>query len=398
MRYRWSFLKWSNEYIVSSYRGMSTAQSLSHTQKLKVLKNAYLCEGKYKSSVELANDLARNIVYYDHKREASGLIVVNKPAGVPLKTSKDSIGLVDAMPELSQLLGLEKIHIVKSVQKLASGCVLLASKEQGINQIRRSLNRSWNDLCLNESYYALTYGNPRKSSVNETVDVLPKDFGKFRDPLTDKKISVPVIGRNLVSNRQLEIYRKDPNVKRITVNAQAVSKSVDGQNALVRIEPTSVQNSFLSVYCADLLSPIIGDHQYGYRAKMLLGKMVKVDPHLLPDASSNHQNLPSWLLSKLGLKSYEEHILPIHLHLGRVHLPGYFGGSTNLTVHAPPRPYFIGTAEMLDLNLPSTVFQDEEVRRYTQIRKRIKQKNPAVTIFAPDDDVENAFSNQEHST
>ena len=395
MRCRWSFLKWSNEYIVSScYRGMSTAESLSHAQKLKVLKNAYLAEGKYKSSVEMANDLAQNIVYYDPKKDTSGLIVVNKPAGVPLKTSKDSIGLEDAMPELSQLLGLEKIHVVKSVQKFASGCILLASKEQGVVQIRRSLNRSWNDFCLMESYYALTYGRPRKEGVSETVDVLPKDFGNFRDPLTEKQISEPVIERVLVSNRQLAIHRKDPNVKRITVKAQELSKSDSGQNALVRIEPTSVQNSFISIYCADLLSPIIGDHTYGYRAKMLLGKMVKVHPHLLPN-SNHQQNLPDWLLSKLGLKSYEEHILPFHLHLGRVHLSGYFGGSKNLTVHAPPRPYFIGTAEMLNLNIPNTVFQDEEIRYYSQIRKRIKQKKNAVTILAPDDDsAENVFSNQ----
>merc|ERR1712110_1239807 len=104
------------------------------TQKLKVLRDAYLFEGKYKSSQEMAKDLAKNIVYYDKKKDKSGLIVINKPAGVPLKTSKDAIGLEDAMPELSQLLGVEKITVVKSVHKYASGCVLLSSKEDRVNQ------------------------------------------------------------------------------------------------------------------------------------------------------------------------------------------------------------------------------------------------------------------------
>ena len=41
----------------------------------------------------MAQDLSKNIVYYDKKYDKSGLIVINKPAGVPLKSSKDAIGL-----------------------------------------------------------------------------------------------------------------------------------------------------------------------------------------------------------------------------------------------------------------------------------------------------------------
>ena len=83
---------------------------------------------------------------------------------------------------------------------------------------------------------------------------------------------------------------------------------------------------------------------------MLMGKMVKVDYTLLPDANSNLQNLPKTLLSKLGLHQYEEHLLPLHLHLGRVRLPDFFGYQKDLVIHAPPRPFFLGTAEMLNID------------------------------------------------
>ena len=82
--------------------------SMSTKDKLKTLRQAYGSEGKYQSSSELATHLAKNVLYFEPK-DKSGVIIVNKPAGVPLKTYKDDIGLEDAMPELSQILGVEKI-------------------------------------------------------------------------------------------------------------------------------------------------------------------------------------------------------------------------------------------------------------------------------------------------
>ena len=182
--------------VTESYRSFSTAQKMTDSKKLKILKNEYLSEGKYKSCQEMAKDLAKNIVYYDKKYDQSGLIAINKPAGLPLKTSKDAIGLEDAMPELAHLLGVEKIIVVKSVHKYASGCVLLASKEDRVKQIQRSVNRSGcNDSGFNRSFYALTNSIPRKESAREIVDVLKKEF-----LCHEVKHSEPVIERQLVSN------------------------------------------------------------------------------------------------------------------------------------------------------------------------------------------------------
>ena len=368
--------------VTKSCRSYSTAKEMTDSQKLKLLRNAYLFEGKYKSTKEMATDLAKNIVYYDKKRDKSGLIVINKPAGVPLKTSKDNIGLEDAMPELSQILGVEKIEVVKSVHKYASGCVVLTSKENRMGQITRAINRGgFNDIGFSRTYYALTNSIPRKDPNQETVDIVKKEFTVHG--ITHSK---PVIERQLMSNKKLRMQRNSYDTKRITVNSEVVTKSANGQSTLLRIEPTSEQNNFVWIYCADLLSPIIGDGLYGYRAKMLMGKMVKVDYQLLPDANSNLQTLPKAMLSKLGLKQYEEHMLPLHLHLGRLRLPDFFGASKDLTIHAPPRPYFLGTAEMLNIDIPTSLLEDTQVRKYGLIRSRVKQKRSSVEILEPNND------------
>ena len=62
----------SFRYVAENYRNYSTTPNVTSKQKLKILKDAYLCEGKYRSSVDMAQDLAQNIVYYDKKNDTSG--------------------------------------------------------------------------------------------------------------------------------------------------------------------------------------------------------------------------------------------------------------------------------------------------------------------------------------
>merc|ERR1711963_201624 len=122
-----------------------------------------------------------------------------------------------------------------------------------------------------------------------------------------------------------------------------------------RIEPLTRTNNFILVYCADLLSPVIGDQLFGYRVRLVSGKKVRVSPQQAPDANSKVQNLPQWMLQKIALNPGEEHVLPLHLHLGRVHFPRFFGKSRDLTIRALPRPYFLGTAEMLGINVQNEI-------------------------------------------
>ena len=101
-------------------RQMARRSNASNFEKLKLLKSLYMEEGKFSSPSDLANVLFQNVVYYPPKkigeecsmgspkkaRDNSGLLVVNKPAGVPLKTtSEGQIGLNDALPTLAEMLG-----------------------------------------------------------------------------------------------------------------------------------------------------------------------------------------------------------------------------------------------------------------------------------------------------
>ena len=37
------------------------------------------------------------------------------------------------------------------------------------------------------------------------------------------------------------------------------------------------------------------------------------------------QSLPPWMLQLMGLRPGDEDVIPVHLHLFRVHLPNYYG-------------------------------------------------------------------------
>ena len=86
---------------------------------------------------------------------------------------------------------------------------------------------------------------------------------------------------------------------------------------------------------------------YSYRVKSFMNKMIRVNTCHAPDGNANPSHLPEWLLKKLGLKPEEEGTLPLHLHLGRIYLPAYFGEKNDLCITSAPRPYFMGTAEFL---------------------------------------------------
>merc|ERR1712029_237117 len=169
--------------------------SLNSKDKLKTLKEAYASEGKYQSPSELARHLSNNVLYYEPKKDKSGVIIVNKPAGVPLKADKDGfIGLSEAMPELASIFGLQNISVVKSVQRFASGCVLLAGQEEGINRLKNCLNRSTNYNILDETFYAITNGLPRKKSTDEVADLRMekiRKIGMFQDSVFNLKSCLP---------------------------------------------------------------------------------------------------------------------------------------------------------------------------------------------------------------
>ncbi len=156
-----------------------------------------------------------------------------------------------------------------------------------------------------------------------------------------------MITRYLRSKTFLRQKREDS--LRYRVRLESLSHASAGPAALVRMESTSVRHNFPAVYLADMLSPMLGDRFYSYRARLLMGHMARVSHRNSPHAF--HQSLPGWMLHALGLTEAETALLPKHLHLARTHLPHYFGKERNLSVFADPPEFFSRTLEALDIKV-----------------------------------------------
>ncbi len=100
-----------------------------------------------------------------------------------------------------------------------------------------------------------------------------------------------------------------------------------------------------------MLSPMLGDRFYSYRARMLMGHMTPISHKHSPH---NHtQVLPGWMLEALGIKASETALLPKHLHLMRVHLPSYRGKGKDLNIYANPPEFFLSTSHALGVKVPN---------------------------------------------
>ena len=99
-----------------------------------------------------------------------------------------------------------------------------------------------------------------------------------------------------------------PSISRVHVHSAVVSRSGRGPAALVSVQPTSTSGHFALVYLADLLSPVLGDEVYGYRAKMIMGVMTRVGheraPHVPKEARLSIKNFG--FLGKMRLHSCHE--------------------------------------------------------------------------------------------
>ena len=172
----------------------------------------------------------------------------------------------------------------------------------------------------------------------------------------------PVITRDLRSKNFLKKQKAD--VKRYKVRLDTLGKSEAGPAAIVKLQMSSTRHNFAAVYLSDMLSPLLGDRFYSYRARPLMGHMTRIShrnsPHAFTSSAPPLQTLPDWMLLALGLPASKTALLPKHLHLARTHLPGYLvregpGGSRDLTVYAEPPEFFMRTAEALKIEVGLSV-------------------------------------------
>lgn len=346
--------------------------------------SVYKNEGFFHSKTLLAKQLHDNIVFNDSK--CSGLIVVNKPFGLSLLPGEtEDVSLTCALPELASHLNVSNISVIKSSGRFISGCTLLnAGGERTLKHVTKCMTKNRANRKLWAKYLAITNGIPRISGVLETVDVSLETI-KTKKNLKGGTYKEPVIQRELVSSTKIRVGKKygknretnSLQMNRVSVVADIVARSRGNLTALVSIQPSGNEWNFICAYMANLLSPIIGDSQFSYRVKTILGNPVKVSHENSP-IGHNTNNLSRVLLGQLGVNPLDEIHLPVHLHHFRTHLAGFFG-QEDLNIYAPLPKYFVNSTNSLEINLSYKELEtsDEILENsfaHRKDRKNIKSK------------------------
>lgn len=155
-------------------------------------------------------------------------VVVNKPAGIAVQNEFERAGI---LPQLCQQLDLPKLWLVHRLDKVTSGCLLLAKNARAAAE----LSQSFADRQVDKLYLALATKKPKKKQGK-----IQGDMRKVRD------------GKWALSQQQ-----SNPTI------TQFFSYSISpGLRAFV-LKPSTGKTHQLRVALKSLGSPILGDKAYG---------------------------------------------------------------------------------------------------------------------------------------
>ncbi|XP_004692293.1 PREDICTED: RNA pseudouridylate synthase domain-containing protein 3 [Condylura cristata] len=261
------------------------------------------------------------------------LVTLNKPQGLPVTGKPGELTLLSVLPELSQALGLGKqeLQVVRASAKETSGLVLLSACPQTTSRLRKFFIHSRSAQKPTATYCAVTDGIPAASE------------GKIQaalklEHMNGVDLAVPVRSAS----------RKDilDGVKRTLSHFRVVASG--SGCALVQLQPVTAFPCQLQVHMALQLCPVLGDHTHSARVASVLGRRF-----LLPAESTrpHGQVLDAALLRRLGLTPAQAALLPLHLHLHRLQLPGAGPRDAPTALLAPLPAYFSRTLQRLGLRL-----------------------------------------------
>ena len=339
----------------------------------------------WKDENALVEDLHSNIVYYEPDKDQTGVVIINKPYGLPKELSEDSqFSLVKALPDLAKRLDVSGLTVLKCSERFTSGITVLGSRPESEKAFKNCLLRQKSNRVLASSYLALVKGQPKINRC-ESVDLSLVDCPEVNTPLFSSMHKEPVISRQLKTVSQ----SRRLGVRRVHVDLASVSRSGTGAG-LVAVSPSHTGKHFILVYLAELGLPVLGDLLYDYRSKTVLGKKVK----MTATANANRtQVLPPHLLELLELERGEEWRLPKLLHHHRLQLPGWLPAGEDLTVFAPPPPHWLRAASILGINFDYEQFVEADQvklwdkREENQLRKMKKKEREQSIITDLQSDV-----------
>ena len=321
----------------------------------------------WKDQNDMVEELYSSVVYHEPEKDKSGLVVINKPYGLPKSTGDDSrYSLETSLPHLADKLGVANLDIIKCCERFSSGITILGSNKKTAEMYKKSMDRARSVKALSSSYLAIVKGMPNINKI-EDVDLMVLNCPEVNNPVVGSMHKEPVISRQLAKPWKLQRDK----IKRVHVSAASVARSSRGVG-LMALSPSFVGKHFLQVYLADLGHSVLGDMMYDYRTRTLLGKKLRITSHT---NAQRTQILAPHLLDLLGLVKGEEWVLPKLLHHHRLLLPQWLPGGEDVTVFAPPPQHWLSTCHTLDLRFDYKEFAKyDKISHYTLNPDRVENR------------------------
>ena len=151
-------------------RSLHTSTQKEKTSKFDVYANAK----DFRSNSDLARHLEDNILFFEpSKAKYQGLLVLNKPYGIPLKEGETSTTSFEkALPILADRLQIKDLKVIKSCGRFVSGPMLLSTKtDDQLKRINLLRTKTKEAGALHEKYLVITDGSPLEDEREECADL-----------------------------------------------------------------------------------------------------------------------------------------------------------------------------------------------------------------------------------
>jgi len=323
----------------------------------------------WKSRQDLTDQLIKNIVY-QNDGDKSGLIGLNKPYGLPNNPAKDiPYSVTGCLTDLAEHLNIEKLEVVKTVDRYASGITLLAPSKSTKDKLKKVERKGNVDRQLRSSNLCLVKGHANLDA-RKTCRVKMKEFPTVENPLFSKIHKEPIIiCDDGGSSSGWKLQKNQESLRHLDVRTLGRSSQVS--LSLVTLAPSSTRNHFMRVWLADSGHPVLGDQLYDYRLRTILGRKVKVSGE--HSQSNRIQKLSPAIMNLLGLSKGEEWRVPAFIHCWREYLPNWFGPGNHLTIYAPPPEHFVQALKESGISFSFEMFiKTDTVVTFDQKKKKAK--------------------------
>ncbi|KAL0124364.1 hypothetical protein PUN28_006293 [Cardiocondyla obscurior] len=281
-----------------------------------------------------------------------GIIAVNKPYGIPIRSVKPNtnletpaytiVGAVnyslqDALPYLAKELDVPILIPCLGTDKYMSGVYVFGTSDEVCKNIELGRRR--------------TYGKYRKYWVVTTR--VPNEIqGKYHLGIAQKKSELGNQKPIILTQWSNNAVKRDE-VKIMNIDFKVLSNSTHNLSSLIEIISSTRKWNGMRLFASTMLySPILGDNIYGSRVQNIMGTWLRVDP--FADSCWQKPKLNNELLNLLNMTPSQQEIIPTHIHLRQVHLI-YGKEKKDLIIEAPLEDPFDWTCKQLKFKIPDEV-------------------------------------------